>query len=424
MKMDRKEFISVFRRGFKNVSIMTVGNIIATLVSLGGYIFFVRFLELSELGTIGVVESFVMIFSFFTLNQMSKVLIREGAKDFSTLRSIYQRTVGIKTVSIILSMFICLSILLFMPYSSEVQLYILIYSVNLIFMGYRSFFNAGLIAKERFMVIEVFNILTKIIYVVLSVTFLLLGSGVIAIFIVSVVTNITMILVLYLYSRRFVKFRFFSRPVWDWKLMKPTFIFTILLFLGMVATRIDLIMISLLGPLSDVGSYDIVLKSVAPFSLIKNYISLGFFPIVVKLFHRNKLKISSVIRFSMIFGILTIMGAGVLSLLSEPLLGLVYGSNASDSVGVFSVLVFYLAFSFMAIPFSLSLQATHHELDVLKVAWIPPIFNIGLNIVFYNMFGLVGIAYSTMAVFAMYYFILLFMSWRLLRKYRVSGVKA
>ncbi len=45
---------------------------------------------------------------------------------------------------------------------------------------------------------------------------------------------------------------------------------------------------------------------------------------------------------------------------------------------------------------TVSLQATHNEKRVLIIAFVGPMLNIPLNIIFFNKFGLIGIAYSTL----------------------------
>ena len=62
------------------------------------------------------------------------------------------------------------------------------------------------------------------------------------------------------------------------------------------------------------------------------------------------------------------------------------------------LLVFFLAGVWGTLPFTIAAQATHNENLMLRIRTVMAIFNISLKCVFFNMYGLVGIAYCTLLI--------------------------
>jgi O-antigen/teichoic acid export membrane protein len=114
------------------------------------------------------------------------------------------------------------------------------------------------------------------------------------------------------------------------------------------------------------------------------------------------------------FGILLLAFVG--SYFSEDVITLLFGVAYSESGIILSVLIFFLAASFFTIPFTNSLQATHNESKILAIFWIGPCINIGLNYLFFKMYGLIGIAYSTLFVGVFTIFSYSILTWIVLKK--------
>jgi O-antigen/teichoic acid export membrane protein len=66
-----------------------------------------------------------------------------------------------------------------------------------------------------------------------------------------------------------------------------------------------------------------------------------------------------------------------------------------------------------------SLQAANYEKLLLKIVWIPSAANVVLNLVFLHFFGLIGIAYSTLVVVAINYFVHMMLTRRLIKKGKI-----
>ena len=87
-----------------------------------------------------------------------------------------------------------------------------------------------------------------------------------------------------------------------------------------------------------------------------------------------------------------------------------------QSGAILSVLIFYLGFAWATLPFSVILQATHNEKFFLIPHSIMAGLNIVLNYVLFLKFGLIGIAYSTIAVWVIGGLIINIFGYRVMKK--------
>ena len=76
----------------------------------------------------------------------------------------------------------------------------------------------------------------------------------------------------------------------------------------------------------------------------------------------------------------------------------IIGVDFVYSADIMKVLSFYLLFHYMSLPYDLALQATYSEIALVKIRAGLAILNIGANYVLYEMFGIIGIAISSIIV--------------------------
>ncbi|MDG6224284.1 MAG: oligosaccharide flippase family protein [Candidatus Thermoplasmatota archaeon] len=402
-------------QGLKNLSFLTLGNIISIVISTIGFLFIANMLGKEDYGKLSAAISYVSIFSLLTLSQMSKVLIRSGSRDPKKIGSLLERTFGVKTAFVLIAIMVALFLLLFTPYSLELKIIVLIIIPDLFYYGFESYLTSIFMITNRMYFIAIFQIINKFAFVVITISLLVLGLGVIHIAVALVVINLSILFITYIVTRKIAGYKLTFKFIWDWKLMKPTIIFSILLFCGFVGTRIDVLMISLLRPVSDVGIYAVVERLVDPLSVLKNLIAISFFPLIVKLFKEQRPGAKELAIMAGGFGSIALAGAFFLAIISGPLIDVLF-PDYQESKAIFQVLVFYQAIGFMTLPFGLFLQASDNEMSLLKISWVPPVLNIGLNIIFLKYFGLIGIAYSTLMVYSIYLGLSIWLTWSRLLK--------
>ncbi len=188
------------------------------------------------------------------------------------------------------------------------------------------------------------------------------------------------------------------RIVFDPEVLKPAFRFSLIVFLGTLATKIDLLMISQLGSDAEVGIYGVAYKIVERMNVLRNLVATAFFPVFVKRFEHGMVKESLFLKYSLIMLISIGMLAVIFIMYAEQVIAFVLGIEYIGSARILALLVAAQAFVWISIPYTTAAQATHNESILLLGTGIAATLNIPLNYYLYHSNGIVGIAYSTLIV--------------------------
>ncbi|MDG6224271.1 MAG: flippase [Candidatus Thermoplasmatota archaeon] len=390
---------SRIKLAMKNFSYLVVGNVIAQIMAMIGLILITRYLGVRDYGIYSTVTSYISLFLFFTLPQINKVLIREGVKNEEKLDDILSNTVGLRVLVGSISIGLSLIGLLFVNYDPYTKILIAIYSITLLLSSLEGFYMIIYQVHERMQYHALIGVIHRLIYLVFTIIVVVFNLGLTILLIASILTLAISLILNIRISRRFARITFRMMLDTRWSLIKPVIIFSLLLFLGHLATSIDILMISNLRPYEDVGIYSIAVNLMGPGVILRNLLFIATFPMFIKTFQsQDTIQVKRLFQWGTLMGAVVILGAAVLSLASEPIIGIIFSDEYLKAAPIFSVLIFYLAFKYFELPFYNALQATGNELKLLYLYWIPPVVNIGLNYLFLQWFGLIGIAYSTMIV--------------------------
>jgi len=412
---DMSSEFSLFR-GIKNASFLAAGNIVSQSISFVGFIYIARLLGPVHYGVYVTVGAFVGMFDILLLGGLDKIIIREGSKDLSAMHISLEKTIGIRNFLILLSIFACIIASFFAPYPAQTKLFILILSFRLANSGLYGFLGTIYQATEKMKYISYLNILDRTLFVVLSITFLYLGYGLLSVFLVALLAHFFTLFISFRISRKLVKFKFFSKVQFDMALLKSAFVFSLLSFLAILVTRIDVLMISFLGTSKDVGIYGVAYKLAQEGIMLRNVIAMAFFPIFVRLFHNQKVRGTKLIKYSLFFFAAIFFLSFVASFFVQDIVNLVFGAEYQASGEILRVLIFFLAFSWATLPFTIAAQATHCEKYILYAIAVMAAMNIPLNYIFFMKYGVIGIAYSTLVVFSIGGFLISFITYRVMKK--------
>jgi len=385
-------------QGLKNASYLALGNLLSKVIVFIGFIFIARLLGPENYGIYATVGAFVGFFQIFLVQGLSKVIVREGSKNIDSSEEVLKKTIGLRNLLILTAVALCITVSFFTPYEAQTKLYIIIFSSQLAYMGLTNFIGSIYQIKEKMQHMALFDILNRFLFISLSILFLYLGFGLLSLFIIAFFSYAVTLYFNYKHSQRFLKFNLFSKVRFDDRIVKPAVIFSLLAFLHFLVSRIDLLMISFLGTPSDVGIYGVAYKVAQQGMMLRNVTSTAFFPIFVKIFYKRSIKGRKVVAYSLLFLVAILLGCTGLSLCIKDIISFLFGIEYMQSGALLSVLIFYLGFAWATLPFTVILQATHNEKFFLIPNSIMAGLNIILNYILFLKFGLIGIAYSTIAV--------------------------
>jgi len=407
---------SKLSRGLKNTSFLAIGSIVSLLINTLGFIYIARVLGPSDYGIYTMVGVFVELFDILLLKGLNKTILREGSKDIASLHKYLEKTIGLRGLLIVLAMSICIAASFFTPYQLQTKIFIILCSAQLAYYGLNTFLQTIYQATEKMQYNSILTILNRVLFISLAIIFLYLGFGLLALFLISLFSQLITLLTNYQLSKKFVQFNIYSNIEIDKRILKPAIVFSLLLFVGFLTTKIDLLMISILGTARDVGIYGVAYTIINQGVIARNITSTGFFPVLTKHFHHNKIKGIILIKYSLLFLFLILSLSVFAFFYMEEMIGYLLGPKYAASANILKVLIFYLGIWWATMPFTLAAQSTHNEKMVLIGRSIMAVLNIPLNLIFFTLYGLIGIAYSTIIIYSVGGLLISILSYQAMKK--------
>ncbi len=382
-------------RGIKNTGFLFSGDVISAIISFVITIYIARLLPVSDFGSYITVISFVTLFGIFTDFGINTVIIREGAKNPETTRELMWRSFGFKFFISLASMLAAIVFGLFAPYALEVKVLIVLESVILVMGGIGSMFSAVFNIYQDMQYISIIRIVERLTFAFTAFIALILGFGVIGVIFATIIAAAVSLAFNFVISRRIHFYRLNFRPVLDYAILGPAVWFGIAGTLGIVWSRIDTLMISLLLNMEQVGLYNPAVSYVGVGDMAVVALTGAFFPILSRTVYERGITKKELARYMGLFTIAAI--AVILATLAfgGPLMILAYGPKYTQSIEYINVLIIGFAINLIAIPTALLLDATNNQkVHVLNASYMAGA-NIGLNWILIPVLGALGAAWAT-----------------------------
>ena len=394
---------------FENIIYLTGASVFAQLISLVGAFYIPRLLGPEKYGVFQIVGAYVGIFTFLTFDGINKIILRECSRNLDKAKEIIESLIGFKNLCAIFSIIISIIALIFIDYNKITQLYIIIFSITLLLNGLNSTINIVYQAYEQMKPIAIFSILRSIIYVSIAILLLKTGYGVLSLIILQISVSVLILIANYIYSRRFVKLKILSNVKIVKSYIKQGFTFSLLGLLTTLSGKVDIFMLSILTTPQNVGIYALAYNIVQKGLIIRGPISVSLFPYYTKKYTRQNVEIKELIKHTLIIIIPSIVIIIGVLFSSKFIITTIVGDAFVESAKILNVLIFYLILNYFVIPWGLALQTTYNEKYEIHVGLLGAILNVGLNILMYYKWGIIGIAYSTLITIIMSNFYLVYL---------------
>ena len=385
-------------RTFKNIGYLTGGNILAQLISLLGAFYIPRLLGPEYYGIYNTVTAYVALFTVFTFGGLTKVIIREIAKDTAKAKIIIETTIGLRNLFSLAAAVLSIIIVLFISYDSGTKIYIFVYSFSLLLKGMHSSINTIFQSHQKMKILGIIATVNQLIKVPISIFLLYCGYSILSLIILHLVLEIITLIFLYKTSQKIIRFNLFSKICFIKEYIYSGTRFSLLQFLNILSGKIDLVMLSFLTTPTNVGIYALAYRLVNKGLVLRAPISQSLFPYYSNKYNTNKPQTRELLIHTALIAIPLILFLIPALFLIKPIISNVIGAEFLKSADIFKVLIFYLIFNFSIIPWGLALQTTSNEKYSLITVSICAILNISLNLIFYYNYGIIGVAYSTLIV--------------------------
>ena len=398
----KKTIPKEIKRGLKNSLYLTVANIITKIILLIGFVYIPNRLGIHDFGLYSAALSYVALFYIFGFEGISKVIIRDSIKDKDKLLSILNNIFNFKVMLSIFQISSILVIALLIPsYNQELLLIILIASNEVVFKGMKTIPSAIIQANEEIKTLSKITVTHSLFRVLGMVIVLFIVNDLLIMMIYIALVNIIFLYIYYKIMNKIVKVNL-SFNIKQIKIPMSIFmqglIFTLIGVGGMLSTKIDVFMLSVMSTINDVAIYGLSEKIIFQFEMLRGIILIAFYPIVIKHFKNGQAKLWTLFATTITIFIGTIVMALIYSYYSESIISFLYDNSYIQVADISAILFFYLAFVFSNLPFSTALQSVGLEKYILYMYPVSIIINIGLNYYLFQNMGVIGFAYSTLIV--------------------------
>ncbi len=392
-----------FRRYLTNTGWMVFGNIFSLILSFLVGAWVIRYLGPEEYGILSYVLAFVGIFAFIASLGITSILQRElvnhPEKRDSILGTAFILRLGGGALAFLISVFI----IFLLESSTLIKLLVLIQAFSLIFYSSEVitlFFASRVESKKSVQA----SILSGTISSLLKVILILSGAGIIWMMVVFVLDGFWLSVFLFLaYKRSGLKIR-------DWRFNKPlaksilssSWLLALTSASVLIYMRIDQVMIKRMIDAEAVGLYASSVKIFEFTYIIPSLITFSLFPAIL-----NALKVSYTAyrrrlrHMVALLLILSILVAGTITILSKPIILILFGPDYLESLNVLRIGVWSLLAVSLSYLVDKSLVAENRIKFYFIITLLGAIVNVVLNYLLIPIYGINGAAVSTIISYSL-----------------------
>lgn len=407
------------KKGVKNSLFYSSASTFATVVNFLAFIYYSRELGPTSYGIYNIVVSFVSIVSIFSFTGMNKVILRSASINSDDVSKVYNDSYGIRLLFVFIALIVCFVALPFTDYSGQINTLIAVFSISIFVQSFNTSLNAVTQAKLKYGLMSIFILVEAFFLFGLSVFLLRLGLGVWALIISQLSIPLFSSLIKFLYLKNKFGFSIRLNRVVHKDYLKQGFNFSLLNNLNVFSSKIDLFMLSILASEYIVGIYAVAFNLVSKIGVLRNSVIISFFPLATKKINQSGISKSSLFRSSLLIAGPVFIIAFLFGFIAEEFIVLLVGIKFKESADFLVLLIYRVGFDFLILPIGLALQASFNERVNLLFALLRAILNIFLNIVLFNYYGTIGIAYSTLVTTSVVSVFILFYGYSRLKKLKL-----
>jgi len=391
--------LSTVQRVAKNTGVIIAGDVIFRLISLVVTIYLARYLGTVGLGKYSFVFAYLAFFNIITDLGIQQILVREMARDPAIAPKLIGNAYIIRLILTVFAVVLSMVIITAMAYPADTTTYVYIAAFTLLFISFSDFYRTIFEANLRME----YNIIAKLSFKVLSAALILwiifvLQGTLTQIMLALVFSEMVKTVINYSFSKKFVRPRFvIDFGLWKY-LFKECLPLAMTSVIWVIYYQIDTVMLSIMQGDVPVGLYSAAHKLCDPLLLIPSALMMSLFPIMSAYFKSSEDKLikSYTLGFRYLLIVMLPIAIGI-TLLSDKIILLIYGTEFAYSVTVLQILVWSIVFgSINSVLLSLLISIDKQKLNTLSTG-ICAIVNVTLNFFLIPTLSYNGAAIATVA---------------------------
>jgi len=363
-----------------------------------------RWIGVDGLGEYTTIFSLLIIFQLICAFGLRMLLTREVAKYPDKTNRYLSNSLILGIIISIFTAFIMLLSIYFLKYDESITLSASVLSLALIPTALNEIFIGVLAGHERLKIVGLVTIIEEIIKVSLCVLLLFMGYRILTIVIIYVIMRFFSSLLLYYFIHRYImKLKFEFDMSFALGLLKQTQIFAYSAVLFALFLQIDVIILSKMGTIEDVGIYGASLRILRFLIMMIQSFFIAFYPILSKLYKENKQKFEKACYSSgKYFLMITIPISLVICLIFDKVVIFLFGADFGPSIPVLQIIVWVIIPFAITKIFSFALLASNNQRADLLANFLSAVIKTTVLLIFAYFWGYIGISVGTLlATFAM-----------------------
>ena len=372
------------------------GKLLLALSAIAAVRLTADYLGLERFGELAIVLAFAPILVIVSDLGITTVMSRELAKtperaDELGARFLWLRLVGAAAVFVLF-----LPVVPFLPYTPEVKVGLVVAAAGASFTVTGTFPAAFFQVNLRLEYVALLDALSAVLTVALLSAAVALYLGFYALVSVWPLLALVTSLASFTLSRRF--WRIGVRKGWASArpLLRDALPIGLVTVLGLLHFKVDSVMLSLLKPPADVGTYTVAYRFLEQALVLPTLFMAAVFPILTRALHERSRTSEDLIRRSFHFLLLLALPLAVAAFaLARPLVHLVAGEDFDEAVLPLRILLLALVFAFVNVLFASILLALDRRRELVAASLGGLALNVGLNVYFIGRYSYLGAAATT-----------------------------
>lgn len=394
---------AVQRRVASNTAILVLLRVLMPAMAVVLVLALSRILGADGLGRYSLAFSILYLFNAIAPLGLNSVLTREVARTPQDLENILGNVLSVAGLASLVLTPVMLACGTLLGYDSETQRALWILGLAVVPCTAGVLFDAVFVAKERMDCIAWSSGVEYVFKVGFGVGVLLLGFGLETVLAMALIgRTLGCLVALRMFRRIGVQVRLAWHSPMLRKLMRlaPTF-----LMIGLFATlywRIDVLMLSKLASVTEVGQYSAAWRLLELAMVIPQSLCLALYPHLAAA-HAEGARVRQIgklaVRYLTAFAL---PAALCIAVVSGPILAWLYGEEFRSAASVLSILMLTLVPYGWARFQAYALVSANHQRVDLWLNIVMSLLNAGLNLVLIPSFGALGAACSTFVAICAY----------------------
>jgi len=385
----------------RNTGAILFANVIGRGMGLVAVIFVARYLREEEFGLFSFVFAYIELFAILADLGLNPILVREIAKDRSTAERLLGAALSLKLFLALTAILLSGAVISVLPYPPETRFLVYLASPVLFtsfrLPSFRSFFDVIFQVELRMRYPAFLGLLTEVVAASAVLTIIAFQGGLLALVLAQVFAGLPGFFLLVHRSRQSIPIRW-NLDIGLWRrLLKESLPLALTGIFVLIYSRVDVLMLSLMKGNAAVGYYAAAYRLTGTLGLIPFALLVSLYPLLSRyhgvspeafrrIFHQG-LEILAFIAAP--------LGA-ILTVLSGPILAMIYGQAFAPSAPALVLLGWAAALNFLSYLIMTAFNAMNKQGINAWLTFSMILFNIAANLLLIPRYSFVGASLATL----------------------------